>query len=85
MTLTNISATLPERLDPTTPPGPEKVVMRKPIERVKRAQSKIYEEDDINIWDDDSELAKTLIFEPDGKVLGIYRKQSNLRTFSSKA
>ena len=46
--------------------------MRKPIERVKRAQSKIYEEDDINIWDDDSELSKTLIFEPDGKVLGIY-------------
>ena len=50
------------------PPEPEPVILRKPVERVKRAQSKIYEEDDINIWDDDSKVEETLIKESNGQV-----------------
>lgn len=43
-------------------------MFRKPVDRVKRAQSKIYDEDDINIWDDDSKKDETLIMEADGQV-----------------
>ena len=52
-------------------PLPEDVVLRRPVERVKRAQSKIYEEDDVNIWDDTSAVADTLITEPDGAVVAL--------------
>ncbi|KAL5267719.1 hypothetical protein ACHWQZ_G004681 [Mnemiopsis leidyi] len=62
-------------LSPTSSPSrrfdpaePEPVILRKPVERVKRAQSKIYEEDDINIWDDDSKVEDTLIKESSGQI-----------------
>ena len=44
------------------------MLLRKPVDRVKRAQSKIYEDDDINIWDDESKVEDTLVYEPNGQV-----------------
>lgn len=58
--ITMTTITLPGRFEPADADG---VILRKPVERVKRAQSKIYEEDDINIWDDDSKTEDTLIME----------------------